>query len=454
MSHVSLKSAKSSSTDNAEQILGPFKAMLRAVVDPEQLRENIHTVIQQTLQPRSLSLWLRTPITSSNPSTLTKWSEQLWQTEVREPSDERQIAQKPDVNSIHLDTSSEINLAPTDPLVAYFLCNPGVMRINRAHLDSPALRDLRAAGMELSVPLISQEELLGLLNIGPSLSGRQYSRDERTLLTRIATHAPSALRVASMVQAQEHLVREQERLEQEIRTAHFIQQSLLPKLVPTLPGWQITPYYQPAREVGGDFYDVLQFDDGRLGLAIGDVSGKGVPAALVMATTSTMLRTVVREMASPGEVLARVNDLLLADSPPNVFVTCFYALLDPSSGRLHYANAGHEVPDRRSDDGVIELHATGMPLGMMPGSRYEEYEAMLLPGESLLFYTDGLVEAHNPQREMFDYPRLAALIAGYPGSSSLIEFLLNALARFTGEQWEQEDDVTMMVLSRGASLAE
>ena len=95
--------------------------------------------------------------------------------------------------------------------------------------------------------------------------------------------------------------------------------------------------------------------------------------------------------------------------------------------------------------------ATGMPLGMMPGSSYEEYEAMLLPGESLLFYTDGLVEAHNQRREMFDYPRLSALIAGYAGGSALIELLLNALARFTGEQWEQEDDVTMVVVSRGAS---
>jgi hypothetical protein len=262
----------SSRIDDVEQVLTPFKATLRSAVDPDQLSENIHTVVQQTLQPQSLSLWLRIPITTSNPSTKTRWNEQVWQTEVKEPSVERQMAQVPDANSAHLAISSEIHLAPTDPLVDYFLRNPGVIRINRAHLDSPALRDLRAAGIELSVPLISQEELLGLLNIGPSPSGRQYSRDERTLLTRIATHAPSALRVASMVQAQEHLVREQERLEQELRTAHFIQQSLLPKNVPTLPGWQITPYYQPAREVGGDFYDVLQFDDGRLGLVIGDVS--------------------------------------------------------------------------------------------------------------------------------------------------------------------------------------
>lgn len=443
----------SSRTDDVEQILGPFKATLRAVVDPGQLSENIQTVIQQTLQPRTISLWLRTPITNNSPSTQTRWSQQVWQTEVREWSGERQTAQEPDANSMRLAISSEINLAPTDPLVDYFLSNPDVMRINRAHLDSPALRNLRAAGMELSLPLISQEELLGLLNVGPSLSGQQYSLDDRTLLTRIAAHAPSALRVAFMVQAQEQLVREHERLEQELRTSRFIQNSLLPKNVPALPGWQITPYYQPAREVGGDFYNVLQFDDGRLGIVIGDASGKSVPAALVMATTSTMLRTAVRGVASPGEVLARVNELLYADIPPNMFVTCFYALLDPGSGRLHYANAGHEVPYRRSDEGVTELRATGMPLGMLPGSSYEEYEAVLFPGESLLFYTDGLVEAHNPQREMFDYPRLSALIAGYPGGTALIEFLLSALARFTGERWEQEDDVTMVVLSRDASSA-
>lgn len=451
VSHVSLKRAKSSRTIDVEQILGPFKAMLRAEVDPEQLSENIRSVLQLTLQPRSLSLWLRTPITSSDPSIQTRWSEQLWQTKVTKQDSVGQVVQKPDANSRQEAVFLEINLAPTDPLVAYVLRHPGVLRVNRVHIDSPALRHLQATGMELSVPLISQEELLGLLNIGPSLSGRQYSLDERTLLARTATHAPSALRVAAMVQAQEQLVRERERLEQELRTAHYIQHYLLPKNMPTLPGWQIIPYYQPAREVGGDFYDVHQFDDGQLGIVIGDVSGKSVPAALVMAITSTMLRTVVRAMISPGEVLARINDLLLADIPSKMFVTCFYALLDPSSGRLQYANAGHEFPYRRSDDRVIELRATGTPLGITPGMSYDEYEAMLLPGESLLFYTDGLVEAHNPQREMFDYPRLSALIAGYSGGSTLIEFLLSSLAHFTGEQWEQEDDVTMMVLARGAS---
>jgi serine phosphatase RsbU (regulator of sigma subunit) len=251
-----------------------------------------------------------------------------------------------------------------------------------------------------------------------------------------------------MVQEQQVQVRKRERIEQELRTARNIQHTFLPKDVPALPGWQLTPYYQPAREVGGDFYDFLPFADGRVGLVIGDVTDKGIPAALVMTATRTMLRTAAQEKASPGEVFARVNDLLSADIPPGMFVTCFYALLDPASGRLCYANAGQDLPYRRGSEGVSELWATGMPLGMMPGSRYEEYEATLAPGESLLFYSDGLVEAHNSRREMFDTPRLKALLETHTGGVSLIDVLLDELKRFTGEGWEQEDDVTLLTLQR------
>jgi serine phosphatase RsbU (regulator of sigma subunit) len=252
-----------------------------------------------------------------------------------------------------------------------------------------------------------------------------------------------------MVQEQEVQVRERERIEQELRTAQAIQHAFLPKDVPAFPGWQLARYYQSAREVGGDFYDFLVFDDGRLGLIIGDVTGKGVPAALVMATVHTMLRTAaVQGMISPGRVLARVNDLLSADIPPGMFVTCFFAILDPKSGHMRYANAGQELPYRRHNGGVSELWATGMPLGMMPGTHYEEQEVTLCPGESILFYSDGLVEAHNTAYDMFDYSRLSALIEAYPGDPSLIDFLLNELATFTGNEWDQEDDVTMMTLFR------
>ena len=241
---------------------------------------------------------------------------------------------------------------------------------------------------------------------------------------------------------------ERARIEQELRTAQLIQLSLLPKERPTLPGWRIATYYQAAREVGGDLYDFLPFEDGRLGLVIGDVTDKGMAAALVMASTRSMLRAAAQATASPGEVLARVNDLLYADIPEKMFVTCFYAILDPVGGRLRYANAGHDLPYRQHTGSACELRATGMPLGLMPGMRYEEQEVILAHNDNILFYTDGLVEAHNSGREMFGFPRLQALLAEHSNGESLIDFLLTELKCFTGEGWEQEDDMTLLTLQR------
>ncbi|HEY6541809.1 MAG TPA: SpoIIE family protein phosphatase, partial [Ktedonobacteraceae bacterium] len=249
---------------------------------------------------------------------------------------------------------------------------------------------------------------------------------------------------------QQTRLEERARIEQELRTAQFIQRALLPREVPSLPGWQLMPFYRPAREVGGDFYDFLPFKDGRLGIVIGDATDKGVSAALLMATTCTMLRTAARGSDSPDEVLARVNDLLAATIPPGMFVTCFYAILDPDNGSLRYANAGHDLPFWRHSSGVSELKATGMPLGMMPGSRYDVREAALAPGDSLLFYSDGLVEAHNAQRDMFGFPRLMSLMAAHAGGTELVDFLLCELATFTGAHVEQEDDVTLMAVYRAA----
>jgi serine phosphatase RsbU (regulator of sigma subunit) len=255
-----------------------------------------------------------------------------------------------------------------------------------------------------------------------------------------------------MLPALEQQMRERERIEQELRVARSIQQASLPKEVPQLEGWQISPYYRPAREVGGDFYDFHLLSEGHVGLVVGDATGKGVPAALVMSSTRSLLRAVARASNSPGEVLEQVNDLLVTDIPPNMFVTCFYAILDPKSGSLSYANAGHDLPylRRRSDD-AVELRARGMPLGLMPGMSYEQKEIELDAGQSVLFYSDGLVEAHDPKGEMFGFPRLRALVAKYSEDRSLEAFLMEKLYAFTGEGWEQEDDITLLTLRRSAS---
>jgi predicted ester cyclase len=247
-------------------------------------------------------------------------------------------------------------------------------------------------------------------------------------------------------------IHERERVEQELRVARSIQQASLPKEVPELEGWQISPLYRPAREVGGDFYDFHLLSEGRLGLVVGDATGKGVPAALVMSTTCGMLQLAAQasSSSSPGEVLSRVNETLLARIPSNTFVTCFYAILDPNSGRLVYANAGHDPPYFQRSGNAEELRARGMPLGLMPAMGYEEKEIVLEAGEAL-FYSDGLVEAHDPKGEMFGFPRLRALVAEYDEKRSLEDFLLEELERFTGEDWEQEDDITLLTLRRSAT---
>jgi serine phosphatase RsbU (regulator of sigma subunit)/predicted ester cyclase len=247
----------------------------------------------------------------------------------------------------------------------------------------------------------------------------------------------------------DHELRERERFEQELRVARRIQQALLPKELPLFDDWEIVPYYQPAREVGGDFYDFLPLADGRVGVIIGDVSGKGIAAALVMANTQSVLRAVSQGSATPGELLAQVNEVHFSYIPTNMFVTCFCGILDPESGRLTYANAGHNPPFRQHGGKATTLFATGMPLGLMSSMAYEEKETILLPGDSVLFYSDGLIEAHNPEHEMLGSPRVRELVKEHaPGAKRLTERVVEELGRFTGEWWEQEDDITLVTLER------
>jgi serine phosphatase RsbU (regulator of sigma subunit)/predicted ester cyclase len=251
----------------------------------------------------------------------------------------------------------------------------------------------------------------------------------------------------------EQETRERERVEQELRVAQSIQHALLPKDLPELEGWEIAHHYRPAREVGGDFYDFLHLDEGRVGLVSGDVSGKGIPAAVLMANTQSVLRAITqRGGIAPGQALMDSNDVLYEYIPPNMFITCFYAILELQSGLLRYANAGHDLPYLWHGGAAEELRARGMPLGLMPRMSYEENERTLAPGDGVLFYSDGLVEAHNPQGEMFGFPRLRNLIPVHDTGSGeeLIDFLLAELEQFIGEGWEQEDDITLLTLRRSA----
>jgi serine phosphatase RsbU (regulator of sigma subunit)/anti-sigma regulatory factor (Ser/Thr protein kinase) len=355
------------------------------------------------------------------------------------PSDERSIA---------------IDIAESDPLLAYLQSAPGPVDIGRLDLDSPAVRALREAGVALVVPLVSQGELIGTLNLGPRLSEQDYSTDDRRLLSTLAAQAAPAIRVAQLVREQAAEAADRERLEQEMRVATLIQQQFLPRELPSLPQWQIAAYYGPARAVGGDFYDFIEMPGGRIGIAVGDVTDKGVPAALVMARTHSVLRAEANRSDSPGVILARANELLVPEMPARMFVTCLFAVLDPATGRIVLANAGHNLPYVRTNEGVIELRATGMPLGLMAGIVYDETEGTIAPGSNVLLYSDGLVEAHDPASEMFGFPRLREAMTVDDAGSELLDRLLETLHEFTGADWEQEDDITLVTLRRASGVAD
>lgn len=369
----------------------------------------------------------------------------------RRSSRDQTTAQRRDHQVVAMDP---IPIPDNDPLAAYLVGVGGPVDVDRIELESPAVTALRAADVSMIVPLISQGELIGTLSLGRRMSDQPYSTDDRKLLRGLAAQVAPAIRLAQLVRKQESEAKDRERMEQELRVAALIQQTLLPKELPSLPGWEVDAYYRPAREVGGDFYDFITLDDGRLALVIGDVTDKGVPAALVMATTRSTLRAAAQRHDDPGEILAEANDVLVAEVPPGMFVTCLFAVLDHATGRLTFANAGHNLPYVRTGDGVIELRATGMPLGLMPGMNYEVKSTELPFDAVMLLTSDGIVEAHSEDGSMFGFDRLMGLVGGTGSAAALTTKVLAELDRFCGAGHEQEDDVTMVSVRRLGSAAE
>ncbi len=343
-----------------------------------------------------------------------------------------------------------LDIAPNDPVLAFLQGASGPVDVATLPQDSPAVIDMRESGVELVVPLVASGEMVGLLALGQRLSERGYSHDDRRLLDTLARYAAPALRLGQMVRQQQGEARVRERIEQELRVAQLIQQQFLPQSLPNLAGWDLSAFYLPARTVGGDFYDVMELPDGRIMVVTGDVTDKGVPAALVMASTHSLLREAGPRLVSPAAVLGRVNELLCTDIPAHMFVTCLVLVFDRDTGEVQLANAGHNLPFVRGRDGVRELRATGMPLGLMPESSYDEIQAVINPGEVLLLYSDGITEQHNDDGEMFGFGRTQDLVGQAESGPALVDACVSTLERFSGDQ-EQEDDVTLVTLERSAA---
>ena len=399
---------------DAARTLEAFNEYLRREVDLEKMTTGLLQVIQETMSPSFASIDLTH-----------------------------------DKNYSSSGTSST-----PDPLDDYLLKLNRVTTLDDIDLDSPALKRYLESGVRILIPLICQEELVGTVSMGPRLSGQMYSSDDQRLLDVLATQAASSLHMAQLIKMQKAEALERQAIDQELSLARLVQQTQLPQHMPACSGWYFASHYQPARATGGDFYDFISLPDGRLGIAIGDVTDKGIPAALVMAQTRGLMRAAAMQYISPGQVLAWVNEQLHPEIPHNMFVTCFFVVVDPLCGELSYANAGHNPPYRAIGGSVQPLYARGFPLGIMPGASYEVCEAKLQPGERLLLYSDGLVEAHNLDKEMYGDRRLQSIMQSTETGDGLIDRLLSSLGEFTGEDWEQEDDVTLVAIHRLNGITE
>jgi serine phosphatase RsbU (regulator of sigma subunit) len=305
----------------------------------------------------------------------------------------------------------------------------------------------------MCAPLKAENRVFGVFVLISDTS-RSFMAGDLKLLNAIALQTAPAIEIAHLHQ----LELEKAWLERDLQMAQKVQSGLLPSQMPSLPGWQVAAFWQPAHVVSGDLYDFIHFPDGKLGLVVADVTDKGMPAALLMANARSVLRGVAASAGrsgwdSPGRLLAQVNDVLSEEIPMDMFVTCLLVVLDPVTGHVRYANAGHNPPYLCNAQGAVELRATGIPLGLFEDLEYEEKETYLQIGDSLLMYSDGLVEAHNPERVMFGFPRLHQILSSLPDrplqeGDALIQHLMEKLTQFTSPSWEQEDDITMVVVRR------
>jgi GAF domain-containing protein len=298
----------------------------------------------------------------------------------------------------------------------------------------------------MAIPLSIKNDSYGVLLVEEKEGGRRFRARRIEIINGIVQQA--ALAIQNDRLQQEMVVRE--RLETEVQLARQIQQTFLPDSLPVRTGWQLAARWRTARQVGGDFYDVIELPNNKLGFFIADVADKGVPAALFMALTRTLVRAAIVETESPAEALRRVNELLYPDTHQGMFVTAVYGVLDTERGEFTYTNAGHNPPIWIRSNGEMErLTRTGVALGMMENAGMNQRTISLEIGDSLLFYTDGLTEAFSPAGELFGEGRLLdALQSAQTASADVMLDLIESRLNEFADAIPPSDDLTMLLVKR------
>ena len=303
----------------------------------------------------------------------------------------------------------------------------------------------------LCVPLKLKDRILGVVYVDNRVQAGVFSQDDLGLLSAISSSAAVAIENARLYQ----LAVEKGRLERELQMARQVQISMLPTETPKLPGWEIAAMWQPARQVAGDYYDFIQFPDHKVGLVIADVSDKGMPAALFMATTRSIVRTSLGQAGSWVEGITHANRLLCLESTDGMFVTLFFACLVPRTGEVVYVNAGHNPPifcQAKRTSGPVQLALlgrTGMALGVDSELPYREQTLKLKSGDFILFYTDGVTDALDRTGSLYGLERLQQVLSeNREASANDILTEVKKSVRSFSEQTAPFDDITMMILKR------
>ncbi|MBA7705510.1 hypothetical protein ES703_114341 [subsurface metagenome] len=308
--------------------------------------------------------------------------------------------------------------------------------------------DFEALQASLMVPLVFQDKVIGLLNLGEKKSGKSYNREDINLLHAVANQGAVAIENARLFQ--ENL--EKQRMEEELAIARDLQMSMLPASCPEIEGFEIAALSTPAREVGGDFYDFIEMGKGRLGLVVGDVTGKSVSGALVMSASRSVFRMLSEGELSVGEIMVRANQRTKKDIKSGMFVALLYAVLNGRERTLSLCSAGQTQPihlaAKTGGANLVETLGDTFPLGILDDADYRETQLQLAPGDNLVFYTDGIVEAMNDKEEIFGFERLLAVVQGAPSMSadSLLKEILGKVNAFVGGA-AQHDDLTVIVVS-------
>ncbi|MFQ5637951.1 MAG: PP2C family protein-serine/threonine phosphatase [bacterium] len=295
----------------------------------------------------------------------------------------------------------------------------------------------------LSVPLLCKGKLIGVLNLFNKKYGGLFSEDDKRLLNIMATQSAQVIENARLYEEEKNL----RQMEQDLQTAHEIQQRLLPKENPAIAGFDVAGISYPAKKVGGDYFDFIELETKRWVIALGDISGKGVAAALLMANLQATLRNQAISMPTLLDGICKTNHFLYRNTEPDKFVTLLCGILDPFDKKFTYVNCGHNFPFHLNREGKFtELDKGGIVLGMFPDSTFEKDRVQVEPGDIIFIYSDGITEAENEFEEMFGEERLKTIILKNRrlGAKDLVDKVFKEVTTFSGN--EQDDDITMIAL--------